>query len=75
MNKINSQQEETEYPEHLEFVLNWLGVKIFVKWEENCFGGEISHFEIRSENACTIPLTETGFRSHFLHKQEVFAAG
>ena len=53
------------------FRLEWEGVTVFLKWEPDAHTGIISHLQIQSENCVRIPITETGYRSHFCHKEEI----
>jgi len=55
--------------------LKWSGFHINIEWEPNAFGGIIAHLEIRSENSYPLPITNTGYLSHFTHKAEVMQHG
>jgi len=55
--------------------LKWSGFHINIEWEPEAFGGIIAHLEIRSENSYPIPITRTGYLSHFTHKAEVMQHG
>lgn len=57
------------------FRLEWEGVTVFLKWEPDAHTGIISHLQIQSENCVRIPITETGYRSHFCHKADIEAYG
>lgn len=73
-NKIISEMSKS--PKEIRaFRLEWEGVTIFLKWEPDAHPGIISHLEIQSENRVRIPMTETGYRSHFCHKAEVEKLG
>lgn len=48
---------------------------IFIRWEPNAFGGVIAHLEIMSEGQVAFPISETGYRSHFCHKDDVELQG
>jgi hypothetical protein len=51
-------------------ILIWNGIKIMVIHTSNKFG-EIDHIELHSENRVPLPVTETGFRSHFCHESDI----
>lgn len=55
--------------------LKWSGFHINIEWEPDAFGGIIAHLEIRSENSYPLPITNTGYLSHFTHKAEVMQHG
>ncbi len=57
------------------FRLVWQGITIYLKWEPEAFGGTIAHLEVMSENRVRIPITETGYRSHFCHLSDIEAHG
>lgn len=48
---------------------------IFIKWEPNAFGGVIAHLELMTEDSVAFPISETGYRSHFCHKEDVELQG
>ena len=51
-------------------MLIWNGIKIMVTHTPNhC--GEIDHIELHSEDRVPLPVTETGYRSHFLHEAQI----
>jgi hypothetical protein len=51
-------------------MLIWNGIKIIVTHRPNhC--GEIDHIELTSENRVPLPVTETGYRSHFVPERQV----
>lgn len=49
-------------------MLIWNGIMVTHR-PNHC--GEIDHIELTSENRVPLPITETGYRSHFLHEQQV----
>lgn len=53
------------------FRIVWEGITIYLKWEPDAHSGIISHLQMQSENRVRIPITETGYRSHFCHKAEI----
>ena len=63
---------ETEISKVSEtFSLNWQGIEISLKWEPEYAGGLISHLEIKSKDAVPIPITNTGYWSHFCDREGV----
>ena len=69
-NKIIS--ETSKSPKEIRaFRLEWEGVTVYLKWEPYAYSGIISHLQIQSDNRVPIPVTETGYRSHFCHKEEI----
>ncbi|MBL4751716.1 MAG: hypothetical protein JKX71_14265 [Amylibacter sp.] len=46
--------------------ITWHGIGLTVIHKINYFEG-IDHIEIHSENRVPFPISETGYRSHFLH--------
>jgi hypothetical protein len=51
-------------------MLIWNGIKIMVTHTPNRFG-ETDHIELNVENRQRIPVTETGYRSHFCHESQI----
>jgi len=49
------------------YILNWRGIEIETRYVPRDFGGAIAHLELKSINPpkARIPMTETGYRSHF----------
>lgn len=54
-------------------IVDWRGVRIAVHHCPHWLGNEIAHLEIVSERPerAPLPITETGYRSHFLPAGEV----
>jgi hypothetical protein len=68
--------ETSKSPKEIRaFRLEWEGITIYLKWEPDAHGGLIAHLQIQSENREPIPITETGYRSHFCHRAEVEESG
>jgi len=47
-------------------VITWRGIGLTIIHTVNYFAG-IDHIEIHSENKAPFPISETGYKSHFLH--------
>jgi len=54
----------------VEFEIRWNPE--YVAFEE---GGSMAHLEIESLDRSPLPVTETGYRSHFVREAEVLRAG
>ena len=46
--------------------ITWRGIGLTIIHTTNYFAG-IDHIEIHSENRVPFPISETGYKSHFLH--------
>lgn len=73
--------ERSEYSEHREraeyktYTAFWHGVELEIRhcpcWfsmSEDCF--DTQHIEVRSRDKRLLPITETGYRSHFMNGAE-----
>lgn len=47
--------------------LVWRGVTIIVRHEVNWLNTDLDHIEIESTPRTRLPMTGTGYRSHFIH--------
>jgi len=52
----------------------WRRVQIEITYTPKKFG-MVDHIELRSKNKAKLPMTETGYRSHFMDKGAVDAHG
>lgn len=52
----------------------WGGVQIEITFTPDSFG-MVDHIELRSEGRAPLPVTETGYRSHFMSKGTVAEHG
>lgn len=55
-------------------IITWRNVQIEITFTPDTFG-MIDHIELRSENKTALPVTETGYRSHFTGKGTVSEHG
>ena len=56
--------------------ITWEGIALQVKWcPVWCELTGIGHLQIASEDGSALPMTETGYRSHFVHGEHVEALG
>lgn len=68
----NSISRDGKYQNEIRaFRIRWQGIAIYLKWEPNAYAGVISHLQIQSEHREAMPVTETGYRSHFCQRHEV----
>lgn len=63
--------------EYITQIINWFNIEIEVKYSQFYFGNSdiISHLSINSKGSVPLPMTSTGYRSHFLHHSEIEARG
>lgn len=52
----------------------WRGVQIEITFTPEAFG-MVDHIELRTEGKAPLPVTETGYRSHFTHNGTVAKYG
>jgi hypothetical protein len=59
--------------------MDWEGIALLVKWCPSWNGEnaiyQIAHLEINAANKTPLPITETGYKSHFIDKEAVEALG
>lgn len=46
--------------------ISWRGIGIRVDFHPSRWNGPCDHVELHSDNCVPLPVTETGYRSHFL---------
>lgn len=51
-------------------MLIWNGIKIMVTHTPNYFT-DIDHVELHAEDRQRLPITETGYKSHFCHESQI----
>lgn len=51
------------------FILIWEGIEIDLSHHIQRFSGPFDHLELRAQER--LPVTETGYRSHFIHPDEL----
>lgn len=54
--------------------ITWRGVKLEITFTPEKFG-MVDHIEIKAEGRAPLPVTETGYRSHFIPRGTVAAHG
>lgn len=54
----------------LVYRLEWQGIGMTIQHEQNAWG-IIEHIEITTDNRQALPITETGYKSHFLDKKHL----
>jgi len=59
--------------------IEWQGIALLIKWCPAWLGNDahysIAHLELIADNRTVLPVTETGYRSHFVPREEVEALG
>ncbi|MEM1122899.1 MAG: hypothetical protein AAGJ18_20815 [Bacteroidota bacterium] len=57
------------------FALEWRGIKMTINYKENYFettkGNGVHHLEVVTKNDQPIPITKTGYKSHFTYGDDV----
>lgn len=53
-----------------QHIITWRSVKIEITNTPDKFG-MVDHIELRTENKTPLPVTETGYRSHFMNRGAV----
>ena len=74
MNQMNIDDIKTEELAEV-FQLDWKGIPYTLTWKPECYGGIIAHIELQSENKYGLPITQTGYLSHHIQKEQVEAYG
>lgn len=54
--------------------ITWRGIEIAITFNPDAFG-MAEHIELRSAGKLPLPITETGYRSHFMDKGSVAQYG
>lgn len=54
--------------------ITWRGIGIEIAFTSDAFG-MVDHIELRAEGRAPLPVTETGYRSHFMSKGTVTEYG
>lgn len=60
------------------FAIDWQGIALLVSYEVRWLNSEaanIAHLQIESVSRERLPITETGYRSHFVPANEIDQAG
>jgi hypothetical protein len=58
--------------------IEWQGIEIEVRWNPVHYRDDevtIAHLELQTDNRQRLPMTETGYRSHFVQRANVDAYG
>lgn len=59
--------------------MDWDGYAVSINWRPAWLGRSagyaIAHLEIIADNRAALPITETGYRSHFVQREEVESLG
>jgi len=68
--EIVSKKEEITNPVE-SYTLIWSDIAILITWEPYCHGDYLAHLEITSENRLPLPITNTGYKSYFIQREEI----
>lgn len=64
---------------YTEHTTDWQGVALLVRWCPQWLGEnaehQIAHLEIIAKNKSPLPITETGYKSHFIDRDAVESLG
>lgn len=63
---------------HVVITIDWQGITLSVGWTPRYFGSvDISHLTVEAirPKRARLPITDTGYRSHFIHASEVEVEG
>lgn len=57
-----------------EYEIFWNAITVSIIHTQKWCGGEIDHIEVRSisPEKARLPITETGYKSHFHHEEALF---
>lgn len=66
---------KAETPNHKEFRIDWHGQALAVRFCATWLGDDTAHLEIVSSNGEPHPISETGYRSHFVNIAQIEEAG
>ena len=58
--------------EQQELTLTWRGIAMQITYKQR-YADTIAHLEVNTQNKQRLPITETGYRSHFTHAAEIEA--
>jgi len=58
----------TKLEDHMTHAIVWDGIAVSITHTPNWLNSEFHHVELRANER--LPVTETGYRSHFIHQDE-----
>lgn len=61
----------------MDHTIQWQGMAVSIRHVANWSGTGFDHIEVRSitPERAPLPITETGYRSHFLHGEDLASHG
>ena len=68
-------QPKADEPEYEEFTIDWRGQTLTIRFCRAWLGQETAHLEIISEDHRSHPISETGYRSHFVNLAQIEEVG
>ena len=63
---MGNENKKSTTPNRVVEAITWRGIELRIIHTTNYFAG-IDHIEIHSKNRVPFPISETGYKSHFLH--------
>ena len=66
---------EPDQPAYDEYRIDWRGQTLLIRHCPSWLGQETAHLEITSPDRAPHPLSETGYRSHFINPGQIEAVG
>lgn len=70
----NSRIVEALEVTYQEFEINWCNIPVTIRhcpsWLSDSVGLTVQHIVVQSANRVPLPITNTGYRSHFLNGEE-----
>ena len=67
--------EDGASPDYEQLTVDWRGQEILVRYCPSWLGQETAHLEIATADRTPHPISETGYRSHFVHPVQIEEAG
>ncbi|MDK3075487.1 hypothetical protein QO034_20640 [Sedimentitalea sp. JM2-8] len=64
--------------EYETYRIDWQGIGIEVRWAAKWMNSDVhpvAHLELVSDGRVPLPMTETGYRSHFTSREDVESMG
>ena len=66
-----SKEAESDFDPYETTTFEWKGQALTIRWHPDYSPGVMAHLEILTEDRKPHPISETGYKSHFIQKQEV----
>jgi len=69
--EVESKEEEPDFDPYQTSTIEWKGQALTIRWHPDYSPGVMAHLEILTEDKKPHPISKTGYRSHFIQRQEV----